>query len=68
MKTVSGKEFVKLLEANGWDLLRIRGSHHILKHKDFRNTVSVPVHGNTNLKIGLLKQLLKQTGITEDEL
>jgi predicted RNA binding protein YcfA (HicA-like mRNA interferase family) len=68
MKTVSGKEFVKLLQAKGWELQRIRGSHHILRHADFRDSVSVPVHGNTDLKIGLLKQLLKQTGISEDEL
>jgi HicA toxin of bacterial toxin-antitoxin, len=26
---MSGKELAKLLEANGWDLLRIQGSHHI---------------------------------------
>ncbi len=29
MKSMSGKELAKLLEANGWDLLRIQGSHHI---------------------------------------
>ena len=28
MKSMSGKELAKLLEANGWDLLRIQGSHH----------------------------------------
>jgi predicted RNA binding protein YcfA (HicA-like mRNA interferase family) len=29
MKSMSGKELAKLLEANGWYLLRIQGSHHI---------------------------------------
>ena len=29
MKSMSGKELAKLLEANGWDLLRIQASHHI---------------------------------------
>jgi predicted RNA binding protein YcfA (HicA-like mRNA interferase family) len=29
MKTISGKEFCKLLEKKGWVLKRINGSHHI---------------------------------------
>lgn len=29
MKSVSGKEFAKVLERYGWSLLRIQGSHHI---------------------------------------
>lgn len=29
MKSVSGKEFAKVLERYGWTLLRVQGSHHI---------------------------------------
>jgi predicted RNA binding protein YcfA (HicA-like mRNA interferase family) len=29
MKTISGKEMCKLLEAKGWSLARVTGSHHI---------------------------------------
>lgn len=29
MKSLSGKDLLKLLEKNGWQLLRINGSHHI---------------------------------------
>jgi predicted RNA binding protein YcfA (HicA-like mRNA interferase family) len=29
MKSLSGNELAKLLEKNGWQLLRIQGSHHI---------------------------------------
>jgi len=29
MKSLSGKEFCQLLEERGWELLRIKGSHHI---------------------------------------
>lgn len=29
MKPISGKKFAKVLEQNGWKLLRIHGSHHI---------------------------------------
>ncbi len=29
MKSVSGKELARVLERQGWTLLRIHGSHHI---------------------------------------
>jgi predicted RNA binding protein YcfA (HicA-like mRNA interferase family) len=31
MKSLSGKEFAKILERQGWTLLRIQGSHHIME-------------------------------------
>ena len=68
MKSVSGKEFAKALERQGWTLLRIQGSHHIYGKSGSVVRLSVPIHGNTQLKIGLLKHLLSQTGLTEDDL
>jgi predicted RNA binding protein YcfA (HicA-like mRNA interferase family) len=29
MKSVSGKEFARILEQHGWTVLRVQGSHHI---------------------------------------
>ncbi len=29
MKSLSGKQLVRILEQRGWMLLRIQGSHHI---------------------------------------
>ncbi len=29
MKSLSGREFARLIERHGWKLLRIHGSHHI---------------------------------------
>lgn len=59
MKSMSGKELAKLLEANGWDLLRIQGSHHIYGKAGNPSRISVPIHRNQDLKIGLLRNLLK---------
>ncbi len=50
MKTLSGKEFIKILEKKGWFLKRIHGSHHILSHPDKVEIISVPVHKNDDLK------------------
>lgn len=68
MKSVSGKKFKKLLESKGWILSRISGSHHIFTKPGHKERISVPVHGKQNLKIGLLKHLMKIAGIEEDEL
>jgi predicted RNA binding protein YcfA (HicA-like mRNA interferase family) len=59
MKSMSGKELAKLLEANGWDLLRIQGSHHIYGKVGNSARISVPIHRNQDMKIGLLRNLLK---------
>ena len=68
MKSVSGKHFCKLLQWHGWQLQRIRGSHHIFTHPDRTEILTVPVHGNQDLKIGTLSKLLKDVGLTEQDL
>ncbi len=68
MKTTSGKEFAKLLEKRGWELKRINGSHHIYAKFGNPARISVPIHSNTPLKIGLLKHLMKIANINENEL
>ena len=66
MKSVTGKAFSKLLEHNGWTLLRINGSHHIYGKPGSKIRISLPIHRNDALKKGLLKHLLKIAEIPED--
>jgi predicted RNA binding protein YcfA (HicA-like mRNA interferase family) len=68
MKAVSGKEFARVLERNGWSLLRVVGSHHVYGKAGNPARISVPIHGNRPLKIGLLRHLLNMAGLTEDDL
>lgn len=68
MKSVSGKEFAKVLERHSWTLLRIQGSHHVYGKPESIVRISVPIHGNKPLKIGLLKHLLKIAGLSEGAL
>ena len=68
MKSVSGKQFIRILEQKGWTLLRINGSHHIYCKTGFNVRLSVPVHGDKPLKIGLLKHLLKSAGLSESDM
>ena len=68
MKSVSGKELARALERNGWQLVRIHGSHYIYGRAGFVVRLSVPVHANQPLKRGLLAHLLKQAGLCEEDL
>lgn len=68
MKQVSGKDFARLLQQKGWELKRINGSHHIFSKPGRIERISVPVHGNTPLKLGLLRHQMKIAGLTETDL
>jgi predicted RNA binding protein YcfA (HicA-like mRNA interferase family) len=68
VKAISGKEFAKLLERKGWELRRTKGSHHIYAKTVRSARISVPIHGNSPLKIGLLRHFMKIAEIDESEL
>jgi len=68
MKSISGKKFVKILERKGWQLVRIQGSHHIYMKPGETVRISVPIHGNKDLKVGLLRHFMKQASLSEDDL
>jgi predicted RNA binding protein YcfA (HicA-like mRNA interferase family) len=67
VKPISGKQFIKLLERDGWKLLRVAGSHHIYGKAGVEVRLSLPVHGNEMLKIGLARHLAKLAGISLDD-
>lgn len=68
MKTLSGKEFAKILERKGWELKRINGSHFIYSHADKTEIITVPVHKNNDLKKGLQRKLMSIADISENDL
>ena len=63
---LSGKELLKILKSIEFKVTRIKGSHHILKHKDARMTV-VPVHSNEKIGPGLLIKILNDCKITKED-
>lgn len=66
MKSISGKKLAQILEKKGWILVKTNGSH--FKYQKDQNSVSVPIHGNRDLPIGTLKALMRDTGLTENDL
>ena len=65
---VSGKAVVRALERAGFVLVHIRGSHHYLRRPGAQQLVCVPVHGNRDLPLGTLRAILRQAGLSADEL
>ena len=63
MKNITGKKLCKILEENGWTLTRISGSHHVYTKEGEDARIVVTVHGNKEIKIGLLKAILKTAGL-----
>jgi len=68
VKSLSGKDFTRILERNGWTLLRVQGSHHIYGKPGSQVRLSVPIHRNEILKVGLCRHLMKIAGLTEQDL
>lgn len=56
------KELIKKLEAQGWYIDRIQGSHYILKHPKKPGRPVIPFH-NKDLKPGTLNNIFKQAGL-----
>ena len=67
LPSVRGKSLIKALKKAGFEEIRIRGSHHFLRHPDGRCTV-VPVHSGESIGKGLLSQILRDCEISRDDL
>ncbi len=63
---VPARKAIRALERCGWQLDRVKGSHHIFRHPDRPNRVSVPLHGGS-LKKGTLNAIIEGSGLTREE-
>ena len=65
--SLTGKEIIKSLIKLEFEVIRVRGSHHFLQHKDGRCT-TVPVHSKEIIGPGLFNKILKDCEITIKDL
>jgi predicted RNA binding protein YcfA (HicA-like mRNA interferase family) len=68
MKTCTGRDFIRVLEREGWHLLCVHGSHHVYVKEGSDAKLPILVHDKTTLKRGLLTYLLKSAGLTEKDI
>ncbi len=59
------REVIKLLEAGGWWLDRMRGSHRQYKHPTNPNTITVPGRESDDIPTGTLHNILRKSALKE---
>ncbi|MBW2642459.1 MAG: type II toxin-antitoxin system HicA family toxin [Deltaproteobacteria bacterium] len=64
--SLKGKQIIKALKKANFEVIRVKGSHHFLKHTDGRCTV-VPVHPGETIGPGLLLKILRDCELTRDD-
>jgi predicted RNA binding protein YcfA (HicA-like mRNA interferase family) len=63
LRPITGPELCRKLEEGGWILKRIRGSHHTYFKSGEIKILTVPVHGNREVKPGLANRIAKDAGL-----
>lgn len=64
----TGERVVKALTRAGFRIVHRRGSHVYLRKGDAPALVTVPVHKGKDLPLGTLASILRQAGMTAEEL
>jgi len=68
---IKGRTLVRAMEQDGFEVVRIKGSHFILQ-KTFADgevvTIPVPVHAGRIIKIGTLSGILRKAHISRERL
>jgi len=59
---VKSADIIRELKVAGWQLDRVRGSHHVFKHPHRPGIVVVP-HPKKDLGTGLIAAIRKQAGL-----
>jgi len=67
MRGMKVRDLVDRLLADGWTLVRIRGSHRQFRHPVKRGTVTVAGKSSEDVPIGTLLHALKQAGLQRRE-
>lgn len=62
MKNYSSREIIQILEADGWYLVNVVGSHHQFKHPSKSGRVTVK-HPDKDIPIKTLKCIERQSGL-----
>lgn len=57
------KDLIKLIENDGWELIRTKGSHRQFKHPTKSGTVTVAGKLSVDIPRGTLNNILKQADL-----
>jgi predicted RNA binding protein YcfA (HicA-like mRNA interferase family) len=69
LPSVNAARLIRALGRAGFVVHHTTGSHYVLKHpKRPAVRIVVPYHGNADIKRGILRSILRQAGLTPEEL
>ncbi|MCH7812623.1 MAG: type II toxin-antitoxin system HicA family toxin [Planctomycetes bacterium] len=67
LPSITGLQAIETFERAGFQIDRIKGSHHVLVKEGHPYRLSVPVHKNDTLPRGTLTRLIRDAGLTVEE-
>lgn len=65
--SLNGKQLIATLKKAGFDVIRVKGSHHFLRHADGSSTV-IPVHSAEDIGPGLIAKILRDCELSREQL
>lgn len=69
LPSVNATRLIRALQRAGFFVHHVTGGHYVLKHPDRPALrIVVPHHGSADVKRGILRSILRQAGLTADEL
>lgn len=63
LRVLSGREVCEILRSEGFATVRQRGSHVVMQKRSGDTTITVPVPDHSELKIGTLTSIIRQSGV-----
>lgn len=66
LPSVTPRKAIRALERCGWELDRVKGSHHVFRHPDHPHRVVVPMHAR-DLAKGTLNQIVDASGLSREQ-
>lgn len=67
LRVLSGKQVCDILSQHGFAEVRKRGSHIVMQKHLPDTTITVPVPNHSELRIGTLQSIIRQSGVSKSE-
>lgn len=67
LRVLSGREVCRILGKHGFVEVRRRGSHVVMQRKIETGSITVPVPDHSEIKIGTLLSIIRQSGLPRSE-
>lgn len=67
LRRLSGREVCAILAKHGFLQVRQKGSHAIMQNATENSTTTVPVPLHSEIRIGTLMSIIRQSGISREE-